>query len=204
MGQELERIFRERLASLPQPEMQARRYVPPPTKKSSRTAAVTARSMSAPELHPPAHHHTSSPLAHHPPETAATVATTSPVAPTTTALPSTTTTAAAAVTPSPSGGSGKKERRISSRPVKVPSKDMPDSGRKKPGGKQLRFCQTVIRELFHKRHAAYAWPFLEPVNAEALGLHDYHTIIKKPMDLGTVRDKLEVRLCVSVYVRVCI
>ena len=43
----------------------------------------------------------------------------------------------------------------------------------------------------HKKHFAYAWPFYQPVDAEALGLTDYHTIIKKPMDLGTVKEKLE-------------
>lgn len=32
--------------------------------------------------------------------------------------------------------------------------------------------------------------FSKPVDADALGIADYHTIIKKPMDLGTVRDKL--------------
>lgn len=39
----------------------------------------------------------------------------------------------------------------------------------------------------------YAWPFYKPVDADLLGLHDYHTIIKKPMDLGTVKKKLETR-----------
>ena len=34
---------------------------------------------------------------------------------------------------------------------------------------------------------AYALPFYKPVDAEALDLHDYHDIIKKPMDLGTVK-----------------
>ena len=33
----------------------------------------------------------------------------------------------------------------------------------------------------------YAWPFYKPVDAELLGLHDYHDVIKKPMDLGTVK-----------------
>lgn len=32
-----------------------------------------------------------------------------------------------------------------------------------------------------------AWPFLKPVDADALGLKDYFTVIKKPMDLGTVK-----------------
>lgn len=33
----------------------------------------------------------------------------------------------------------------------------------------------------------YAWPFYKPVDAALLGLHDYHDIIKKPMDLGTIK-----------------
>ena len=32
--------------------------------------------------------------------------------------------------------------------------------------------------MFNKRHAAYAWPFYKPVDAERLGLHDYYKIIK--------------------------
>eukprot|EP01083_Nonionella_stella_P022150 61247_1 len=35
------------------------------------------------------------------------------------------------------------------------------------------------------------WPFLEPVDAEKLGLRDYHSIVKCPMDLGTVYCKEE-------------
>lgn len=40
---------------------------------------------------------------------------------------------------------------------------------------------------------SYAWPFYKPVDAEALGLHDYYQIIKKPMDLGTVKKKMDNR-----------
>lgn len=40
---------------------------------------------------------------------------------------------------------------------------------------------------------SYAWPFYKPVDAELLGLHDYHDIIKKPMDLGTVKQKMDNR-----------
>jgi hypothetical protein len=36
-----------------------------------------------------------------------------------------------------------------------------------------------------------AWPFEEPVDPKALKLGDYKKIVKKPMDLGTVRNKLE-------------
>ncbi|XP_045546674.1 bromodomain-containing protein 4 isoform X3 [Salmo salar] len=47
--------------------------------------------------------------------------------------------------------------------------------------------------MLSKKHIAYAWPFYKPVDAHALGLHDYHIIIKHPMDLGTVKDKLDSR-----------
>ena len=33
----------------------------------------------------------------------------------------------------------------------------------------------------------YAWPFYKPVDADALDLHDYHEIIKKPMDLSSIK-----------------
>mmetsp|Transcript_141 Transcript_141/g.288 ORF Transcript_141/g.288 Transcript_141/m.288 type:complete len:247 (-) Transcript_141:126-866(-) len=37
----------------------------------------------------------------------------------------------------------------------------------------------------------HAWVFRDPVDAEKLNLHDYHEVIKEPMDLGTVKSKLE-------------
>lgn len=38
-----------------------------------------------------------------------------------------------------------------------------------------------------RKHQAYAWPFYKPVDASALNLHDYHDIIKQPMDMSTIR-----------------
>ena len=57
----------------------------------------------------------------------------------------------------------------------------------------LNFCNEVLRELFSKRHSPCAWPFYKPVDAKALGLHDYFDIIKQPMDLGTVKSKMDGR-----------
>ncbi|KAL1131413.1 hypothetical protein AAG570_011030 [Ranatra chinensis] len=57
----------------------------------------------------------------------------------------------------------------------------------------LKACNEILKELFSKKHFNYAWPFYKPVDAEWLGLHDYHDIIKKPMDLGTVKTKMDNR-----------
>ncbi|KDR13641.1 Homeotic protein female sterile [Zootermopsis nevadensis] len=57
----------------------------------------------------------------------------------------------------------------------------------------LKACNEILKELFSKKHSGYAWPFYKPVDAELLGLHDYHDIIKKPMDLGTVKQKMDSR-----------
>lgn len=54
---------------------------------------------------------------------------------------------------------------------------------------QLKYCNDILKEMLSKKHAAYAWPFYKPVDAEALQLHDYHDIIKYPMDLSTVEVK---------------
>ncbi|KAG8231634.1 hypothetical protein J437_LFUL011475 [Ladona fulva] len=37
----------------------------------------------------------------------------------------------------------------------------------------------------------FAWPFQQPVDAKKLNLPDYHKIIKHPMDLGTIKKRLE-------------
>ncbi|TVK90589.1 Bromodomain testis-specific protein [Bagarius yarrelli] len=90
-------------------------------------------------------------------------------------------------------------RRGSGRPIKPPRKDLPESpqqhqvGRRVKLSEQLKYCNSILKEMFAKRHSAYAWPFYEPVDAVALGLHDYHNIIHQPMDLGTIKKKMESR-----------
>jgi hypothetical protein len=42
-----------------------------------------------------------------------------------------------------------------------------------------------------------AWPFLEPVDPIKYGIPDYPTIIKHPMDLGTIKKKMRYLLSLS-------
>lgn len=90
-------------------------------------------------------------------------------------------------------------RRESTRPTKLMKKEAPDSqhhigmGIGPSGGlspkpqDQLGYCGSLVREMLSKKHANYAWPFYKPVDVDALGLHDYHDIIKHPMDLSTIK-----------------
>ena len=48
-----------------------------------------------------------------------------------------------------------------------------------------------FQELMQKKHQLYAWPFYQPVDVKALGLHDYYEVIKKPMDLSTIQKNID-------------
>ncbi|XP_048114914.1 bromodomain-containing protein 3a isoform X6 [Alosa alosa] len=103
----------------------------------------------------------------------------------------------------PTGGGKPGPRRESvPRPVKLAKKEAEDGelgGQHGGGGKRsrltehLKHCDNILKEMLSKKHAAYAWPFYKPVDAEALALHDYHDIIKHPMDLSTVKKKMDGR-----------
>ncbi|XP_051981403.1 bromodomain-containing protein 3-like isoform X4 [Xyrauchen texanus] len=90
-------------------------------------------------------------------------------------------------------------RESTGRPIKPPKKDLEDGDVQQQGNKKnklndhLKYCDIILKEMLSKKHAAYAWPFYKPVDAEALELHDYHEIIKQPMDLSTVKKKMDGR-----------
>lgn len=99
------------------------------------------------------------------------------------------------------------EASTSSRPRRethAPQRDLPyleasqDGSRSRTGrlsGKQaqeqLRFCKEVVKEMFKKVHEPFAFPFYQPVDYIALNIPSYPSVIKKPMDMGTIRHKLE-------------
>ncbi|KAJ0247879.1 Transcription factor GTE5 [Hirschfeldia incana] len=51
----------------------------------------------------------------------------------------------------------------------------------------FKSCSALLTKLMKHKDG---WVFNVPVDAKVLGLHDYHTIVKEPMDLGTVKGKL--------------
>ncbi|CAL8100581.1 unnamed protein product [Orchesella dallaii] len=54
--------------------------------------------------------------------------------------------------------------------------------------KLRKYLGPVLHRLERHEHSG---PFLQPVDAEALGLANYNDIVKHPMDLSTVSNKLE-------------
>ncbi|KAI3818417.1 hypothetical protein L1987_12223 [Smallanthus sonchifolius] len=54
--------------------------------------------------------------------------------------------------------------------------------------KLFKSCGTLLEKLMKHKHG---WVFNTPVDPLALGLHDYFDIIKHPMDLGTVKSRLD-------------
>lgn len=71
------------------------------------------------------------------------------------------------------------------RPVRDPvSAAVPD----KFVASMMKRCGLILTKVMKHKHG---WVFNTPVDAVGLGLHDYHQIIKNPMDLGTVKTNLE-------------
>ncbi|XVE86373.1 hypothetical protein DITRI_Ditri18aG0029900 [Diplodiscus trichospermus] len=55
------------------------------------------------------------------------------------------------------------------------------------GNKFFKSCSSLLERLMKHKHG---WVFNAPVDVKGLGLHDYYSIIKHPMDLGTVKSRL--------------
>ncbi|KAL8694376.1 MAG: hypothetical protein Q9218_000941 [Villophora microphyllina] len=63
--------------------------------------------------------------------------------------------------------------------------------KKKKYQAELKFCGHVLDEFGKTKYAALRGPFAFPVDPVALNISDYYSVIKKPMDLGTVRKNLD-------------
>ncbi|KAL9586838.1 MAG: hypothetical protein Q9212_000656 [Teloschistes hypoglaucus] len=62
--------------------------------------------------------------------------------------------------------------------------------KKKKYQAELKFCSHVLDEFAKQKYNNFTAPFALPVDPVALNIPDYHSVIKKPMDLRTVREKL--------------
>ncbi|XP_072981597.1 transcription factor GTE3, chloroplastic-like [Typha angustifolia] len=52
----------------------------------------------------------------------------------------------------------------------------------------LKNCAVILGKLMKHK---YAWIFNEPVDVQCLGLYDYYSVIREPMDLGTIKTRLD-------------
>ncbi|KIX05307.1 uncharacterized protein Z518_06179 [Rhinocladiella mackenziei CBS 650.93] len=77
----------------------------------------------------------------------------------------------------------------------VPTKRNQEFGGGRPKKKkyelQLKFCNEVLKELTSPKYWQINQYFTHPVDPVALNIPTYFQIIKKPMDLGTVKQKLD-------------
>ncbi|KAF5382911.1 hypothetical protein D9757_006322 [Collybiopsis confluens] len=82
-------------------------------------------------------------------------------------------------------------------PKDLPYADAPKKPRKakhakdKGTAEQLKYCAKVVNDLHKKQYYQIANPFYEPVDWVKLDIPTYPKIIKKPMDLSTMRRKIE-------------
>ncbi|XP_031741532.1 transcription factor GTE1 isoform X2 [Cucumis sativus] len=54
----------------------------------------------------------------------------------------------------------------------------------------MRQFGTILRQISQHK---WAWPFMQPVDVEGLGLHDYYEVIDKPMDFSTIKNQMEAK-----------
>ncbi|XP_015491073.1 bromodomain testis-specific protein isoform X3 [Parus major] len=56
---------------------------------------------------------------------------------------------------------------------------------------QLKHCNAILKEMFSKKHAAYAWPFIKPVDVASFSTDVNQANSKCPTDLGTIKKKMD-------------
>ncbi len=54
---------------------------------------------------------------------------------------------------------------------------------------EFRDVLTALNVVLAEDAKSYGW-FSSPVDAEKVGLQDYHAVVKTPMDLGTVYQRI--------------
>ncbi|NWX08994.1 BRDT protein, partial [Caloenas nicobarica] len=89
---------------------------------------------------------------------------------------------------------GENECRVPNKLLKrhlLDSQQSPEILKKIQLSEQLKHCNEIIKEMFSKKHAAYAWPFLKPGAAASFSLSEDQGITKCPTDLGAIKKKMD-------------
>ena len=73
------------------------------------------------------------------------------------------------------------------------NRDLPYTVRpkKKKAVAELKFCETVLDEILKRKNQTFTYPFLQPVDPVALNIPGYFKVVKKPMDLSTIKKNLQ-------------
>ncbi|XP_027507646.1 bromodomain testis-specific protein isoform X2 [Corapipo altera] len=89
---------------------------------------------------------------------------------------------------------GENERMVTNKLLKrsLPhSQQSPGIIKKIQLSEKLKHCNAILKEMFSKKHAAYAWPFLKPVDAASFSTGENQGIAKCPTDLRTIKKKMD-------------
>lgn len=54
----------------------------------------------------------------------------------------------------------------------------------------MRQFGSIFRQITQHK---WAWPFMQPVDVEGLGLDDYYEVIDRPMDFSTIKNQMEAK-----------
>ncbi|NXP06300.1 BRDT protein, partial [Thinocorus orbignyianus] len=71
------------------------------------------------------------------------------------------------------------------------SQQSPENLKKMQLSEQLNYCNEILKEMFSKKHAAYAWPFLKSVEVAPFSLGENQGITNCPTDLVTIKKKMD-------------
>ncbi|KAG0564333.1 hypothetical protein M758_8G097700 [Ceratodon purpureus] len=65
-----------------------------------------------------------------------------------------------------------------------------EAARSKRMQELMRQVQNIWKQISQHK---WAWPFMKPVDVKGLGLHDYNEVIEKPMDMGTIKNRMDAK-----------
>ncbi|OVA18131.1 Bromodomain [Macleaya cordata] len=91
-------------------------------------------------------------------------------------------------------GSGAKDKDKEKQVISMKKQQQDAAKREAASAKRMqelmRQFATILRQITQHK---WAWPFMQPVDVEGLGLHDYYEVIDKPMDFSTIKNQMEAK-----------